>query len=50
MLDHTEDGIIAFDPQWRVTAWNKVAQRLYGPSAEEVLGQELSGASCWLTV
>lgn len=64
LLDNTEDAIIAFDVDWRVTAWNKVgtsmweavphlvgaedfrvtawntgAERLYGFSAEEVLGQ-----------
>ena len=41
MLNHTEDAIIAFDPDWQVTAWNKGAERMYGWSTEEVLGREL---------
>jgi PAS domain S-box-containing protein len=41
MLDQTEDAIIAFDPLWRVTAWNQGAERMYGWSAEEALGHEL---------
>jgi PAS domain S-box-containing protein len=41
MLDQTEDAIIAFDPLWRVTAWNQGAERMYGWSAGEVLRREL---------
>jgi PAS domain S-box-containing protein len=41
MLDQTEDAIIAFDPLWRVTAWNQGAERMYGWSAAEALGCEL---------
>ena len=41
MLDQTEDAIVAFDPLWRVTAWNQGAEQMYGWSAEEVLGREL---------
>jgi PAS domain S-box-containing protein len=41
MLDQTEDAIIAFDPHWRVTAWNQGAERMYGWSAEEALRREL---------
>ena len=41
MLNHTEDAIIAFDPDWHVTAWNNGAERMYGWSTEEVLGREL---------
>jgi PAS domain S-box-containing protein len=41
LLDQTEDAIIAFDPEWRATAWNKGAERMYGWSAEEALGREL---------
>ena len=40
MLDQTEDAIIAFDPLWRVTAWNRGAERMYGWSAEEARGRE----------
>jgi PAS domain S-box-containing protein len=41
MLDDTEDAIIAFDSEWRVTAWNKGAERMYGWSAEDALGRQL---------
>jgi PAS domain S-box-containing protein len=41
MLDQTEDAIIAFDPRWRVTAWNRGAERMYGWSAKEARGREL---------
>jgi PAS domain S-box-containing protein len=41
MLDQTEDAIIAFDPLWRVTAWNQGAERMYGWSAEEAPRREL---------
>jgi PAS domain S-box-containing protein len=41
MLDQTEDAIIAFDPRWRVTAWNQGAEQMYGWSAEEALSREL---------
>jgi PAS domain S-box-containing protein len=41
MLDQTEDAIIAFDPLWHVTAWNRGAERMYGWSAEEARGREL---------
>lgn len=39
-LDSVEDGIIFTDADdFRVTAWNAGAERLYGFSAEEVLGR-----------
>jgi PAS domain S-box-containing protein len=41
VLDNTEEAIIAFDVDWRVTAWNKGAQRMYGWAADEALGREL---------
>ncbi|MGZ4332492.1 MAG: PAS domain S-box protein, partial [Solirubrobacteraceae bacterium] len=41
LLDNTEDAIIAFDLDWRVTAWNKGAERMYGWAADEALGREL---------
>ena len=40
LLENVEDGVIATDAEdFRVTAWNTGAERLYGFSAEEVLGQ-----------
>jgi PAS domain S-box-containing protein len=40
LLDNVEDGVIATDAEdFRVTAWNRGAERLYGFAAEEVLGR-----------
>ncbi|MEA2247596.1 MAG: hypothetical protein QOH46_2125 [Solirubrobacteraceae bacterium] len=39
LLDTTEDGIVAFDAEWYVTVWNAGAERLYGWTAEEVVGR-----------
>ena len=39
MLDHTEDAIIALDKERRIAAWNKGAERMYGWSADEMLGR-----------
>ena len=40
LLDNVEDGVIATDAEdFRVTAWNEGAERIYGFSAEEVLGR-----------
>jgi PAS domain S-box-containing protein len=39
LLDHTEDAIVACDPDGRVTVWNEGAQRMYGWSAEEAIGR-----------
>jgi PAS domain S-box-containing protein len=39
LLDNTEDAIVAVDARWFVTVWNAGAERLYGWTAEEVLGR-----------
>jgi PAS domain S-box-containing protein len=40
LLDNVEDGVIATAAEeFRVTAWNRGAERLYGFKAEEVLGR-----------
>ena len=40
LLDNMEEGLIATDADdFRITAWNRGAERLYGYSAEEVLGR-----------
>jgi PAS domain S-box-containing protein len=39
LLDNTEDAIVALDPEWFVTLWNGGAERMYGWTAEEVLGR-----------
>ncbi|GAA1042174.1 PAS domain-containing sensor histidine kinase [Virgisporangium ochraceum] len=39
VVEHTDDAIIGLTPEGRVTAWNPGAQRLFGYTAEEVIGQ-----------
>src|SRR3954470_21344776 len=39
LLDNTEDAIVAFDAEWFVTVWNPGAERMYGWTADEVLGR-----------
>ncbi len=39
LLDHTDDAIIAADAEWRVIAWNRGAERMYGWTAEEAMAQ-----------
>ncbi len=39
LLDNTEDAIVAFDAEWFVTVWNAGAERMYGWTADEVLGR-----------
>jgi PAS domain S-box-containing protein len=38
LLDKTRDAIIAGDLDHRITYWNKGAERLYGWTAEEIIG------------
>jgi PAS domain S-box-containing protein len=40
MLNAVSDAIIATDLNFRITAWNKGAERIYGWTAEETLGQD----------
>ncbi|MGZ6565381.1 MAG: PAS domain-containing protein [Solirubrobacteraceae bacterium] len=40
LLNQVDDGVIATDAEdFRITAWNRGAERLYGFTAEEVLGR-----------
>jgi PAS domain S-box-containing protein len=40
LLDNVEDGVIGTDADdFRITSWNKGAERLYGFAAQEVLGR-----------
>jgi PAS domain S-box-containing protein len=41
LVENMEDAVIATDDEFVVTAWNRGAQRLYGRSAEEVLGRHV---------
>jgi PAS domain S-box-containing protein len=39
VVEHTDDAIIGLTPEGEVTAWNHGAQRLFGYTADEVLGK-----------
>ncbi len=39
LLEHTDDAIVACDAQRLITAWNRGAERMFGWTAEEVIGQ-----------
>lgn len=41
LLNHAQDAIVTCDLQWRVVFWNRAAERLYGWTAEEVIGQDM---------
>src|SRR4051812_5003104 len=39
LLGNTEDAIVALDAEWFITVWNPGAERMYGWTADEVLGR-----------
>jgi PAS domain S-box-containing protein len=39
LLENTEDAVVAMDERYVVTAWNTGAERLYGWTADEVVGR-----------
>ncbi|MCP4664274.1 MAG: PAS domain S-box protein [bacterium] len=39
LLDHARDAVSVFDLEDRITYWNRSAERLFGWSAEETLGE-----------
>ncbi len=41
IIDHTHDGVIATDLDGLVTNWNKGAERLFGYTAAEMVGQSV---------
>jgi PAS domain S-box-containing protein len=40
LLESVEDAVVGTDPGLRLTVWNHGAERLYGYTAEEVLGRD----------
>ena len=38
-LDASDEGIVATDAEWRVTLWNRGAERMFGWTAAEALGR-----------
>jgi signal transduction histidine kinase len=43
-LAHTADAVLLLDPEGRVRYWNPAAERLFGLSAEDVLGRRAAAA------
>ncbi|MBI3951054.1 MAG: PAS domain S-box protein [Acidobacteria bacterium] len=41
LLSEVNDAIIAADTDYRITIWNKAAERIYGWTAEEVIGKQI---------
>ncbi len=41
LLDQAQDAIFACDLKRRITYWNRAAERIYGWTAQEALGQDL---------
>ena len=42
IVESSQDAIIGMDLQYRITAWNSAAERIYGYSAQEALGKHIS--------
>src|SRR5689334_10653436 len=42
IVDCSDDAIIAKAPQGAITSWNRGAERIYGYSAEEMIGQPVT--------
>ncbi len=42
LLENVNDAIIAADLNYRITSWNKAAEKMYGYKAEEVIGKEIA--------
>ncbi|MFN7945911.1 MAG: PAS domain S-box protein [Blastocatellia bacterium] len=42
LLDEAQESIVSCDPGGRILFWNRGAERLYGWSAEEVIGRNLA--------
>src|SRR6266508_5511244 len=41
LLRHINDAVIATDDQFRITAWNRAAETIYGWTAMEVMGRNV---------
>ena len=42
LLRHINDAVIATDDQFRINAWNRAAEKMYGWRSEEVMGHSVS--------
>ncbi len=41
IIEQTNDAVVTTDPDGRITSWNQGAQRVFGYSAQEALGQSV---------
>ncbi len=41
-VEHSGDGVVTFTPDGTITSWNRGAERIYGYTADEVIGKDLS--------
>lgn len=41
LLRHINDAVIAIDDQFRITAWNRAAERIYGWTGAEIMGRNV---------
>jgi PAS domain-containing protein len=44
LVEHSEDAVVSIGPDGVITTWNPAAEKMYGVSSEEMIGQ-----SGWLT-
>jgi len=42
LLNEVNDAVISTDENYRITSWNRAAERMYGLSAEQAIGKETS--------
>src|SRR3954463_7908306 len=45
LFEHHGDGIVGLDAGWYVTAWSKGAERMYGWTADEVIGRHTTAVA-----
>ena len=46
LLDRISDAVVSTDAVFRITSWNKAAERIYGWSAEEAMGKDVDVLLC----
>lgn len=42
IVNTSVDGLVSFDAQWRIALWNPGAERIFGYTKEDILGQPLT--------
>jgi PAS domain S-box-containing protein len=47
LADIVDDAVVGTDADFRVTVWNRGAERLYGYAASEVLGRHARDVASW---